>query len=229
MKSMDASIKGDSDKIEEIKKKYLSDLKSSIEGKEYDLKSMKEIWDSVLNIAKNCLEEIKKESKFSADNNQTLIKLKKDVEDLKSKKEKGEIEQDQYVEEIKSLRNKAIGDIKSSEAATLSEYAKACGLLYSAIEKFKEGALLEVKDSSKKDLEDEYDRILLFISLKKGDDIKTTKDRAKGKKKKEEDYYEKKEEKDKKEIADRIKSYDAGATGGAGSTGGNKPSKIKTK
>jgi hypothetical protein len=226
IKSIDASIKGEPDKIEAIKKKYLTDLKSSIEGKDYDLKSMKEIWDSILNLAKNSLDEVKKSTKVNTDNNPELIQIKKEIQDLKDKKEKGEMEQNEYAEEMNLLRSKAIAQVKSSEIASFFEYAKACGLLYNAVGKFKEGALLEIKESSKEELQKEYDHILELVITKTGEEVKTTKERAGDKVKKEKDYYERKEKRDQEKLKGYVKSYDAGATGG---TGGSKPSKIKEK
>jgi hypothetical protein len=205
--------------------KYSNALKSLATKADGTLDGIKEVWDSIQILASNMLPSSKKKIEGSG----PIVTLRKEVDDLKSKKDAGDITEEEFKQLLSTAKKDAIEASKMDPSIiNLNDYAQASKLFDQSISKFKSGAFKElerVKEASEEDKDFYLSQISDSIQgiLRKERSVETTKGKAAKRRSEEKEKASAEDKKGSEDIQSLIKSKD-------GSTGNNKPTEtIKEK
>jgi len=205
--------------------KYSNALKGLATKADGTLEGIKEVWDTIQILASNMLPSSRKKIEGSG----PIVTLRKEVDDLKSKKDAGDITEEEFKELLSTAKKDAIEASKMDPSLiNLNDYAQASKLFDQSISKFKSGAFKElerVKEASEKDKDFYLSQISDSIQgiLRKERSVETTKGKAAKRRSEEKEKASAEDKKGSGDIQSLIKSK-------GGSTENNKPAEtIKEK
>lgn len=202
------SVENDEDNKQKEILKYTNAIKSLRSKADGSLEGIKDVWKEINALAKEMLPSAVRKIQESP----AILDFKNSIEDLKSKKNSGDITDEEFSNKIKNLKEKAIEDTKSNVSfLNLNDYSKASKLLFISIDKFTQGAFKELersKDFSNRDRNLFLERISDFITktLSEERKVETTSGEAAVKRKKEKEYYSQKSKEDTEEIQSKIEN-----------------------
>lgn len=188
--------------------KYSNALKSLTSKADGTLDGIKEVWDSIQILASNMLPSSMKKIEGS----EPILTLKKEIDDLKSKKDSGSITDAEFKELLSNAKKDAIEATKMDPSIiNLNDYAQASKLFDQSIDKFKSGAFKElerVKEASEKDKDFYLSQISDSIKgiLGKERSVETTKGKAAKRRSEEKEKYSAEDKKGSGDIQSLIKS-----------------------
>jgi hypothetical protein len=201
--------------------KYSNALKSLATKADGTLEGIKEVWDNIQILASNMLPSSKKKIEGSG----PILTLRKEVNDLKAKKDAGDITEEEFKELLSTAKKDAIEASKMDPSIiNLNDYAQASKLFDQSISKFKSGAFKElerVKGASEEDKDFYLSQISDSIKgvLRKERSVETTKGKATKRRSEEKEKASAEDKKGSGDIQSLIKSK-------GGSTGDNKPAET---
>ncbi len=202
IKSIELSVLEKPENKDNQLKPYFKELANIVNSTQPNYRSILETWEKIESLAQS----LKKASPQKINSNDAMNQLKKDSKELRDRRDKGDIDEEEFKRKAEVLKKKAIAEIDPNQMVSLVDYSKASDYLAKAIEKFKKGAEIELKRMEKKGRG--FDSVVSDMQklIKAKRSIKTSREDVKSREEKEKEQAEEREKKQTTEHKSRIET-----------------------